>query len=115
MAASILFGVAAAGWLLLCQHSFGYFLKTDIAGARSEGLRYTFARLPWLTLLVGRQYESLLVAVAGLLLPASFLLRTSTPKKRRFFWLLLFALFRSLAKRRAIRRCPLRCWRWRFS
>jgi sigma-B regulation protein RsbU (phosphoserine phosphatase) len=30
--------------------------------------------------------------VAGLLLPASFLLRTSTPKKRRFFWLVLFAL-----------------------
>ncbi len=93
VAASILFGVAAAGWLLLCQHGFGYFLHTDIPGARSEGLRYTFARLPWLTLLVGRQYESLLVAVTGLLLPASFLLRTSSPKKRRFFWLLLFALF----------------------
>ncbi len=92
VAASILFGVAAAGWLLLCQHGFGYFLKTDISGARSEGLRYTFARLPWLTLLVGRQYESLLVAIAGLLLPASFLLRASTPKKRRFFWLVLFAL-----------------------
>jgi sigma-B regulation protein RsbU (phosphoserine phosphatase) len=92
VAASILFGVAAAGWLLLCQHGFGYFLRTDILSARSEGLRYTFARLPWLTLLVGRQYESLLVAVAGLLLPASFLLRSSTPKKRRFFWLLLFAL-----------------------
>jgi serine phosphatase RsbU (regulator of sigma subunit) len=98
VAASILFGVAAAGWLLLCQHAFGYFLKTDIAGARSDGLRYTFARLPWLTLLVGRQYESLLVAVAGLLLPASFLLRTSTPKKRRFFWLLLFALFSILGE-----------------
>jgi serine phosphatase RsbU (regulator of sigma subunit) len=92
VAASILFGVAAAGWLLLCQHGCGYFLRTDILSARSEGLRYTFARLPWLTLLVGRQYESLLVAVAGLLLPASFLLRTSTAKKRRFFWLLLFAL-----------------------
>jgi serine phosphatase RsbU (regulator of sigma subunit) len=92
VAASILFGVAAAGWLLLCQHGFGYFLRTDILSARSEGLRYTFARLPWLTLLVGRQYESLLVAVAGLLLPASFLLRTSTAKRRRFFWLLLFAL-----------------------
>jgi serine phosphatase RsbU (regulator of sigma subunit) len=92
VAASILFGVAAAGWLLFCQHGFGYFLRTDILSARSEGLRYTFARLPWLTLLVGRQYESLLVAVTGLLLPASFLLRTSTAKRRRFFWLILFAL-----------------------
>jgi serine phosphatase RsbU (regulator of sigma subunit) len=92
VAASILFGAAAAGWLLLCQHGFGYFLKTDILSARSEGLRYTFARLPWLTLVVGRQYESLLVAIAGLLLPASFLLRRSTAKKRRFFWLVLFAL-----------------------
>jgi sigma-B regulation protein RsbU (phosphoserine phosphatase) len=92
VAASILFGVAAAGWLLLCQHGFGYFLRTDVLSARSEALRYTFARVPWLTLLVGRQYESLLIAVAGLLLPASFLLRTSTAKKRRFFWLLLFAL-----------------------
>jgi len=92
VAASILFGVAAAGWLLLCQHGFGYFPRTDVLSARTEALRYTFARLPWLTLLVGRQYESLLIAVAGLLLPASFLLRTSTAKKRRFFWLLLFAL-----------------------
>jgi sigma-B regulation protein RsbU (phosphoserine phosphatase) len=41
---------------------------------------------------VGRQYESLVVAVAGLLLPASFLLRRSAPKTRRFFWLVLFAL-----------------------
>jgi serine phosphatase RsbU (regulator of sigma subunit) len=92
VAGSILFGVAAAGWLLLCQHGFGSFLRTDILSVRSEGLSYTFARLPWLTLLVGRQYESLLVAIAGLLLPASFLLRTSTPRKRRFFWLVLFAL-----------------------
>jgi serine phosphatase RsbU (regulator of sigma subunit) len=92
VASSILFGVAAAGWLLLCQHALGFFLRTDILGARDEGLRYTFARLPWLTLLVGRGYHSLLTAVAGLLLPASFLLRTSAPKKRRFFWLFLFAL-----------------------
>jgi len=92
VASSILFGVAAAGWLLLCQHSLGFFLRTDLLGARNDGLRYTFARLPWLTLLVGRQYHSLLTAVTGLLLPASFLLRTSAPKKRRFFWLFLFAI-----------------------
>ncbi len=61
-------------------------------GARSEGLRYTFSRLPWLSLVIGRQYESLLIAVAGLLLPASFLLRSKSRGKRSYFWLLVFAL-----------------------
>ena len=94
VAVSVLCGAAAAGWLLLCQHALGYLLPTDMLGARAEGLRYTFARLPWLTLVAGRQYESLLIAVAGLLLPASFLLRSKKGRQgRRFVWLILFALF----------------------
>jgi serine phosphatase RsbU (regulator of sigma subunit) len=92
VSASILWGAAAAGWLLLCQHALGYFLPTDMMGARAEGLNYTFARLPWLSLLLGRQYASLLIAVAGLLLPASFLLRSKSRGYRSYIWLLLFAL-----------------------
>lgn len=92
VATSILYGVAAGGWLLLCQHALAFFLPADMAGARSDGLRYTFARLPWLSLLVGRQYESLLIAVTGLLLPAAFLVRSKSRGKLRYFWLLVFAL-----------------------
>lgn len=92
VSASVLAGAAAAGWLLLCQHGLGYFLPTDMEGTPTEGLKYTFARLPWLTLLVGRQWQSLLIAVAGLLLPAAFLLRSKSRGKRRFVWLVVFAL-----------------------
>ncbi len=92
VSAAILFGAATAAWLLLCQHALAYFLPTDMVGARSEGLQYTFARLPWLTLLMGRQWMSLLIAVAGLLLPASFLSRSKARGKRRFIWLILFAI-----------------------
>lgn len=93
VAASTLFGTAAAGWLLLSQHAVSHFLPTDIVALRSAALNYTFARLPWLTLLLGKQYDSLLIAVAGLLLPASFLLRSRVRKRRRFVWLIVFAVF----------------------
>ena len=92
VAASILFGAAAAGWLLLLQHAVSHFLSTDVTALRSDALRYTFARLPWMTLLIGKQYDSLLIAVAGLLLPASFLLRRGRSKRRRLTWLVVFAL-----------------------
>ena len=83
----------AAGWLLLAHQALGYFLNIDILSVREDALRYTFARLPWIALLIGKQYDSLLIAVAGLLLPAAFLLRRSVRKKRRFVWLIVFALF----------------------
>ena len=92
VAASLLFGVAAAGWLLLCHRAGTYFLKSDVAATRNDVLSYTFSRLPWLTLLVGRQYDSLLIAVTGLLLPGAFLVRSAVKKKRRFVWLIAFAL-----------------------
>ena len=92
MAASFLFGAAAAGWLLLGQHALGRFLQSDVAAVRSDALNYTFSRLPWLSLLVGSQYHSLLIAVAGLLLPASFLARRAVRRRKRFLWLILFAL-----------------------
>ena len=91
--ASLLFGTAAAGWLLLGHQAFSYFLRNDVLATRSDVLEYTFSRIPWLTLLVGRQYHSLLVAVTGLLLPAGFLLRRTTVRKsRRFLWLIVFAV-----------------------
>jgi serine phosphatase RsbU (regulator of sigma subunit) len=93
VAASVLFGAAAAGWLLLCQHAAGQFLGHSVDASRNDAVRFTFARLPWVTLLVGRQYDALVVAVAGLLLPAAFLMRKAAHKKRRFFWLIVFALF----------------------
>jgi len=93
VAVSWLFGMAVAGWLLLGHHALGYFFRTDIVDLRSDVMTYTYARLPWLTLLLGKQYDTLLIAVAGLLLPASFLLRTATRKRRRFAWLIVFALF----------------------
>jgi serine phosphatase RsbU (regulator of sigma subunit) len=93
VASSLLFGAAAAGWLLLLQNGAAHFFGNDIAATRSDVLKYTFARLPWLTMLVGRQYDSLLIAVTGLLLPAAFLLRSAVKKKRRFAWLIVFAVF----------------------
>jgi serine phosphatase RsbU (regulator of sigma subunit) len=92
VAESLLFGAATAGWLFVCQHAVGHYFRSDMSASRNDVLTYTFARLPWLTLLVGKQYDALLVAVAGLLLPASFLLRSGVKKKRRFVWLIVFAL-----------------------
>jgi serine phosphatase RsbU (regulator of sigma subunit) len=92
VAASFLFGAAAAGWLLLCHNAIRYFLKVDVSATRVDVLGLTFARLPWLTLLVGRQYNSILIAVTGLLLPAAFLVRRTVRKARRFAWLIVFAL-----------------------
>ena len=97
VASSVLFGAAAAGWLLLAQQAVSHFLRADISALRSDVLTYTFARYPWPTLLLGRQYDSLVIAVTGLLLPASFLLRRTMLKQRRFFCLILFALFSVLA------------------
>jgi serine phosphatase RsbU (regulator of sigma subunit) len=93
VAASVLFGAAAAGWLLLCQQAAGEFFSHNVDASRNDAVRFTFARMPWVTLLVGRQYDALLVAVAGLLLPAAFLMRKAARRKRRFFWLIVFALF----------------------
>ncbi len=92
VASSFLFGAAAAGWLMFSQHALTWFLKSDVAASQSHALTYTFARYPWLTLVVGRQYDSLLIAVAGLLLPASFLSRRAGRRQRRLLWLVLFAL-----------------------
>jgi serine phosphatase RsbU (regulator of sigma subunit) len=92
VAASVLFGAAAAGWLLLGQHAIGNFLRGDMVASRNDALVHAFARYPSLTLVVGRQYDALLIAVTGLLLPASFLVRRSMRKRRRFAWLVLFAL-----------------------
>ena len=90
--ASVLFGAAFAGWLLLIHYAIAYFLRTDQMSTQSQVLSYTFARLPWLTLLLGKQYHALLIAVAGLLVPASFLLRKTRSRKSPFFWLVAFAL-----------------------
>jgi len=87
----LLFGVAAAGWLFFGQEAVNHFLRGDIDAWRTEALGFTFAHFPTLRLAAGRQYGSLLTAVTGLLLPASFLLRR-TRKKRRYLWLLIFAL-----------------------
>ncbi len=92
VAASFLFGVAVAGWLLLIQYAIGHFLQSDVLESRRDALNYTFSRLPWITLVFGRQYDSLLIPVAGLLLPASFLLRRKVRRQRRYAWLILFAL-----------------------
>jgi serine phosphatase RsbU (regulator of sigma subunit) len=89
---SVLFGAAAAGWLLLVHRAASEFFTTDVLATRSDVLTVTFARMPWLTLLLGRQYGSLLTAVTGLLLPASFLLRRNLHKVRRFAWLILFSV-----------------------
>jgi len=90
--ASLLFGAAAAGWLLLIHEAGAYFLTGDVMATRGDVLTFTFARLPWLSLLVGRQYDALLIAVTGLLLPASFLMRRSMRRSRRFACLIVFAL-----------------------
>jgi serine phosphatase RsbU (regulator of sigma subunit) len=92
VAASVLFGAAAAGWLLLGQHAIASFLRPDMVASRNDALVHAFARYPLLTLVAGRQYDALLIAVTGLLLPASFLVRRSMRKRRRFAWLVLFAL-----------------------
>lgn len=92
VAASVLFGAAAAGWLLLGLQAVSRFLPNDVVASQSDALSYTFARYPWLTLVIGRQYDALLVAVTGLLLPAAFLSRRRVHKQRRFVWLVLFAL-----------------------
>ena len=97
VACSFLFGAAAAGWLVLFQRALTYFLKIDVAAAQSHALSYTFARLPWLTLVVGRQYDPLLIAVVGLLIPAAFLSRRAVGRQRRFVWLILFALLSVLS------------------
>jgi serine phosphatase RsbU (regulator of sigma subunit) len=89
--ASLLLGAAAAGWLLLVHQAGSYFLQEDVMATRTDVLTYTFSRLPWLSLLVGRQYDSLLIAVTGLLLPASFLMRRNMRRSRRFAWLILFS------------------------
>ena len=94
VAASLLFGVAAAGWLLLFHRALSAVITSDIVSTRSGAMTYTFARLPWLTMVLGRQYDSLLVAVTGLLLPAAFLVRSGVGRKRRrFAWLIVFAVF----------------------
>jgi hypothetical protein len=90
--ASLLVGAAAAGWLLLLHQAGGYFLKGDVMATRSDVLTFTFARMPWLSLLVGRQYDALLIAVTGLLLPAPFLMRRSMRRPLRFAYLIAFAL-----------------------
>jgi serine phosphatase RsbU (regulator of sigma subunit) len=90
--ASVLFGAAVAGWLLLCQNGIDHFLQANAIVWQGTLLRYTFARLPGLALLIGEQYDALLVAAAGLLLPASFLLRSGMKKRRGFLWLGAFAL-----------------------
>ncbi len=92
VASSALFGAAAAGWLLLALQAVSRFLPSDVVASQSDVLSYTFARYPWLTVVVGRQYDALLVAVTGLLLPAAFLSRRRVHKQRRFVWLILFAL-----------------------
>ena len=93
VAASFLFGAASAGWLLLCHRGLSQFISSDVAATRSDVLTYTFARLPGLAMVLGKESDALLVAVAGLLLPAAFLLRRGVKKKRRFLWLILFAVF----------------------
>jgi hypothetical protein len=90
--ASLLFGAAAAGWLLLFHQAGSYFMQEDVMSTRTDVLTYTFSRLPWLSLLVGRQYDSLLIAVTGLLLPASFLMRRNMRRSRRFAWLIVFSI-----------------------
>ncbi len=90
--ASLLCGAAAAGWFLFAQHALSHFLSRNAAATRSDVLAITFARLPWLTQLLGRQYDSLLVAASGLLLPAAFLTRQRMSKKKRFGWLIVFAV-----------------------
>jgi serine phosphatase RsbU (regulator of sigma subunit) len=90
--ASLLLGAAAAGWLLLFHQAGSYFLQEDVMATRTDVLTYTFSRLPWLSLLVGRQYDSLLIAVTGLLLPASFLMRRNMRRSRRFAWLIVFSI-----------------------
>ncbi len=92
VAASALFGAAVAGWLLLCMQAASRLLPTDVVASQTDVLSYTFARYPWLTLVLGRQYDALLVAVTGLLLPAAFLSRRRVHEQRRFVWLILFAL-----------------------
>lgn len=93
VAASLVFGIAAAGWLFLLQHALGQLLPSNPVVSQHDAITYTFARYPALTLMLGRQYDSLLIAVAGLLLPATFLIRRGAlRKRRRFVWLLLFAL-----------------------
>ncbi len=92
VAASYLFGAAAAGWFFLVQQAADSFLTTNVVAAQQEVLGYTFARNPWLTLLVGEQYNSILIAIFGLLLPASLLLRSDFKKWRRYGSLILFAM-----------------------
>ncbi len=92
VSASVLLGVAAAGWLLLCQYGLGLFCANGYGWHAHGWSEYTFARLPWLSLLVGRQWQSLLIAVAGLLLPAAFLFRSKSPREAAFCLAVLFAL-----------------------
>ena len=90
--ASILMGTAFAGWLLLFHSALSYFLTSDQMSSQSAVLTYTFARTPWLALVLGKQYDALLFAVAGLLVPASFLLRKRQKRRRPYVWLAAFAL-----------------------
>jgi sigma-B regulation protein RsbU (phosphoserine phosphatase) len=92
VASSFLFGAAAAGWLVFVQHALASFFKTDITASQSHALTYTFAHYPWLSLVLGRQYDPLLIAVVGLLLPAAFLSRRAVRRHLRFASLILFAL-----------------------
>lgn len=93
VAASLLFGAAAAGWLLLIHRGLSTVIDNDIDSTRSGVMTYTFSRLPYLSMIIGKQYDALLVAVPGLLLPAAFLVRRGLRKKRQFAWLIVFAIF----------------------
>jgi serine phosphatase RsbU (regulator of sigma subunit) len=105
VAASVLFGAAVAGWLLLVQNSVGHFLESNVVASQGRLLSYAFARFPWLTLLVGQPYDSLIIAAGGLLLPASFLLRRGVRKRSGWLWLIAFA-FCAVSKDGAWRPSP---------
>lgn len=98
VAASFLFGAAMAGWLLLAQYGLSYFFHHDVDATRTDALSYTFSRFPWLTVIFGRQYNPLLIAVTGLLLPASILLRRKVRWQRRILRLLIFAVLAVLSE-----------------
>ena len=88
VAASVFCGAAFGGWLMLIQQAIASLIPFDPLGSGYAVLTFNFARFPWLAFLFSKQYDTVVMVTAGLLLPASLVQRTR--KRPWLTWTLFF-------------------------